>query len=533
MKKLFAKYPISILTLNILVIVYLFLLNMIHHDSLSNTINATWVASALLLICSLIALTHRWILKAFLILQVFIASVAIFAKYSYNIQISEDIMLSAFLNENDLTLELVSIQGLLWILLTGIIPSILIAIANIKPFTWKKNINEQLIIIFGCLSFCFLFFQLNGYQIKEQKGHIRDAHFMEDLHYFSPIDAEYNLHRGYKALKKMKKTYQNVVNMTEQHHYENTVDDLLIVFVLGETSRGDHFNINGYPRETTPLLAKIPDIYSFKNATSCDTLTINSIHCLVSPMLKSQADRQVKYSAFSDILHQLGYSTDIYSLQTLSQFYHYLKYDNLKTKYAILDEQSTGAKDISLLPYAKQAIDNYQSGKKLVILHTLGSHQTYADRFTQEQAIFTPYCTNPDVAKCKSDELINAYDNSIIAVDYLLGNIIEQLKDKKALLIYVSDHGESLGENGDYFHGKPIDIAPKEQFNIPMIFWFSDAYKQTEQGKILENALKQIYQQQKPVSHDNIFHSILGCAGVISNNGGIDADLNLCQSPIK
>lgn len=523
------KFQLSLAQLNLIVISYLFAFNLITHQNIHQTINATWVACALLLLCSLFALIHRYATKAFLVLNILLASVSIFAKYFYSIHITEDILLSAFLNENDLTMELLSVKSILWVIFTGILPSIFIMMVNVKPSTWKQRFKGQAFTMLACAFFCFLFFQLHGYQFKEHKGHIRDSRFMEDLHYFSPVDSEYNLHRAHKALKKMKKTYQDVIPMSAQHDYQNQVDDLLIVFVLGETSRGDHFAINGYPRNTTPLLSQISDLYSFKNATSCDTLTIHSIHCLMSSMLKSQPDRQVKYSPFSEVLNHLGYSTEIYSLQTLSQFYHYLKYDSLKTKYAILDEQGTGAKDISLLPYAKQAIENYQSGKKLLILHTLGSHQTYADRFTPQQAKFTPYCSNPDVAKCPSDELINAYDNSIIAVDDLLGNVIEQLKDKKALLVYVSDHGESLGENGDYFHGKPIDIAPKEQFNIPMIFWFSDAYKQTEQGQKLMDNLSQYHQQQKSVSHDNIFHSVLGCAGITSTNGGIDKDLNLCQ----
>ena len=145
--------------------------------------------------------------------------------------------------------------------------------------------------------------------------------------------------------------------------------------------------------------------------------------------------------------------------------------------------------------------------------------------------MFKPYCTNPDVSKCSKTELDNAYDNTVLDVDNLLADVIRHLAQsgRKALLFYVSDHGESLGENGDYFHGKPVAVAPKEQFSVPFVVWFSDAYRQTPEGAALAQRVAEAANSDKAVSHDHIFHSVLGCAGVVSPNGGIDDKLNLCH----
>ena len=217
---------------------------------------------------------------------------------------------------------------------------------------------------------------------------------------------------------------------------------MLLVFVIGESTRGDRFSLNGYRRNTNPQLSQIQNLFSFKHAQSCDTLTIHSVHCLASPMLKSSPDR-----------------------------------------------------------------------------------------ISPQFQVFKSYCTNPDVSKCSKTELDNAYDNTVLGVDNLLADVIRHLAQsgKKALLFYVSDHGESLGENGDYFHGKPVAVAPKEQFSVPFVVWFSDAYRQTPEGAALAQRVAEAANSDKAVSHDHIFHSVLGCAGMVSPNGGIDEQLNLCH----
>ncbi|MDO4435239.1 MAG: sulfatase-like hydrolase/transferase [Cardiobacteriaceae bacterium] len=465
--------------------------------------------------------------KVWLSVQLLIASVALFVKSRYQVLISEDILLSALLSEADLTAEMFSWQGIVFVSLVAGIPMVVMSRLKLKALSWQSLLKQSALLLLGGLLLIAVIFHHHDYHFRD-KGHIRDSRFMSDVFTFSPVDALYNFHRAYKSLKKMKRDYLQVEDLTQRYHYQSQVEDLLVVVVLGESTRGDHFSLLGYPKQTNPRLSKIPDLYPFL-ATSCDTLTINSLHCLASPLLAKEQGRSVKQSSFGQIFRYLGYQTHIYSLQTLSGFYAYLGYDTLISKYQITAEQADGARDRALLPYVLKAIASYQGGKQLIIAHTLGSHQTYADRINPNLIPFQPYCQKPDVAECSREDLGRAYDNTVVAVDDFLADIIEALRPHKALLLYVSDHGESLGEDGHYFHGQPVQTAPKEQFSIPMVWWFSESYRNSEQGALLVEKIKQAFEQKLLLSHDEVFHSILGCAGVVSYDGGLEPHLNLCH----
>lgn len=471
-------------------------------------------------------LFHRWILKAMLMLQIAIAALALFAKSAYQVVISEDILLSALMTEADLTAEMFSWRFIVYLILFGILPILLIASTKIQKHTWRKTFFQTIAFLVVNVAVVAAIFISQDYSFRD-KGHIRDSRFMSDVLNFSPVDAQYNMRRAYKTWRNMQKNYLNIENLTQKYHYHSENDELLLVVVLGESTRGDRFALNGYSQPTNPQLSQIPDLYSFIG-TSCDTLTINSLNCVTSPMLASDEGRQVKQSSFGQILRHLGYRTEIYSLQTLGALYAYLGYDKLLSKYQITANQNNGAKDVVLLPHILQSIANYRGGKQMIIAHTLGSHQTYDDRIDERYAPFEPYCRDPDVAKCQPEELNNAYDNTVVGVDKFLADTIAALKNKKALLIYFSDHGESLGEGGYYFHGQPVKTAPKEQFSIPVVFWFSDAYRETPQGKTAAERVAAAWRNKAVLSHDQMFHSILGCAGIVSDNGGINSELNIC-----
>ncbi len=325
----------------------------------------------------------------------------------------------------------------------------------------------------------------------------------------------------------LQKNYQDAKAIEGEFELANPKDARLIVLVVGESSRGDHFSLNGYSRPTSPKLELIDHLYSFRHAKSCDTLTIRSMQYMFSP-LKCTEKAHVKQASFVQIFHSLGYEVELYSLQTLNAFYHYLGYDKLISKYAIIHEQPYGTKDISLLSYIRDAIESYHGGKKLIIVHTLGSHQIYSDRVLPRDKVFSPACSNSDPASCSTKALINAYDNTIVAIDTFLSKTIHMLHNKKAMLVYLSDHGESLGEKGVYFHGKPKESAPKEQFDIPFMLWFSDTYLYTQEAESFQEKIK-TRSLDKDISHEYLYHSMLGCSGVVSKDGSIKKQFNLCE----
>jgi lipid A ethanolaminephosphotransferase len=155
--------------------------------------------------------------------------------------------------------------------------------------------------------------------------------------------------------------------------------------------------------------------------------------------------------------------------------------------------------DHILLPQLKETIENSTSNKVLIVLHTSTSHgPEYNKKYPKEFEKFTPVCTSVELAHCTQQELINAYDNTIVYTDYLLHNVIEQLKSVSTFetaLLYVSDHGESLGEGGLYMHGVPMAMAPREQYEIPFIVWTSSANRK----------IKNVQE----IDQHYVFHSVL------------------------
>jgi len=147
-------------------------------------------------------------------------------------------------------------------------------------------------------------------------------------------------------------------------------------------------------------------------------------------------------------------------------------------------------------------------------VHQIGSHgPSYYLRYPRALEKFKPACQTSNFFDCTKEEIINAYDNSIAYTDKVTADLIALLKKQKHIntsMIYISDHGESLGENGLYLHGAPYFMAPKEQTMVPMIVWLSDTY----QGLtgIKPECLKA--NSMQGYSHANLFHSLLGMAGV-------------------
>jgi lipid A ethanolaminephosphotransferase len=144
-----------------------------------------------------------------------------------------------------------------------------------------------------------------------------------------------------------------------------------------------------------------------------------------------------------------------------------------------------------------------------IILHQKGSHgPSYYKRSPKNFKLFLPECTKDNVQDCDQQSIINAYDNTIVYTDYVLAKLIDLLKVQQysTAMLYVSDHGESLGENNIYLHGLPYAFAPRQQTHVPMIFWASDRFlleKSIEPAKLAQTSSGRF-------SHDNLFHSVLG-----------------------
>jgi lipid A ethanolaminephosphotransferase len=287
----------------------------------------------------------------------------------------------------------------------------------------------------------------------------------------------------------------------------------LIIYVIGETARSGNFSLNGYPKNTNPKLASL-DVTSFTEVISCGTATAASLPCMFSALgRESFVKAKGKQEGLLDVLNKAGITqlwrnnnsgckgtcdriptedlsrTSNATFCTSNECFDEILIDGLKEKLASLSAKPSNT---------------------MITLHQLGSHgPAYYLRSPKAFKSFLPECETNQLQQCSNDAIVNAYDNTIVYTDHLLAQSIALLKSLNGTydtaLVYVSDHGESLGENGTYLHGLPYAFAPKVQKHVPLIVWLSDSFSaRLGIDKACLNTVR-----NKPLSHDNLFHSLL------------------------
>jgi lipid A ethanolaminephosphotransferase len=285
---------------------------------------------------------------------------------------------------------------------------------------------------------------------------------------------------------------------------------ILLVIVVGETARAANWGLSGYARQTTPELSQL-DVLNFSHVTSCGTNTEVSVPCMFSPYGRHGYDEK-KIRQHESLLHVL----DRVGINTLWR-------DNQSGCKGVCEGLPTQRLDNSVDPalcdgercldeILLQSLDKQVgTGKNMVlVLHQLGNHgPAYYRRYPGTFRRYAPTCDTAELGSCSREQIINSYDNAILYTDYFLASTIRYLQTQRthdAAMIYVSDHGESLGENGIFLHGMPYSIAPKEQTEVPMMMWFSPGF--TSSLGIRVDCLKQ--RASQALSHDYLFHSVLG-----------------------
>jgi len=281
----------------------------------------------------------------------------------------------------------------------------------------------------------------------------------------------------------------------------------LVVMVIGETARADHFSLNEYERQTNPRLELEKNLISYSNISSCGTLTNISVPCMFSRDGRENFDRDTSSNIENalDILKRADVSVLWRDNNSSSK--------GVATRVAYEDYQTPAnnpdcdieCRDTGMLEGLQEYI-NKQKGDILIVLHSMGSHgPAYYKRYPKEFEKFTPACNTLELSQCSDEEIINAYDNTIVYTDYFLSKVIELLKRNnqkyETAMFYVSDHGESLGESSLYLHGMPYMIAPDSQTKVPIIVWADDS-SDIDINKSL--ALK-----DQENSHDAVFATLL------------------------
>ena len=313
----------------------------------------------------------------------------------------------------------------------------------------------------------------------------------------------------------------------------------LVIAVVGETARAQNFQLNGYPRATNPSLSQREDLISFKNVSSCGTATAISLPCLFSRMARPHYDevRAATEDNLLDILQRTGVqilwrNNNNGGCKGVCDRVPTDDMPTLKVAEQCINKDGTCYDDV-LLHQLGTRIDA-MPGDALIVLHQMGSHgPTYFERYPAKDKVFSPTCDSNQIQTCSNEELTNTYDNTLVYTDRMLGKTIDLLQgyagQRDVAMIYVSDHGESLGERGLYLHGTPYILAPDEQTRVPMVMWLSPAFAQNTRLNL--PCLRQ-HADDKSYSHDNFYHTMLGLFDV--HSGVYQAALDVladCREP--
>uniref|UniRef100_UPI0012FE841F phosphoethanolamine transferase n=1 Tax=Macromonas nakdongensis TaxID=1843082 RepID=UPI0012FE841F len=305
-------------------------------------------------------------------------------------------------------------------------------------------------------------------------------------------------------------------------HAARQADDApLIVLVVGETARAANFGLGGYARDTTPrlrALAQAGELAYFRNVSSCGTNTQTSVPCMFSGQGRSDYDADLYRENLLDVLQRAGLAVLWLDNQSgckgvCDRVPHASTRERPDPEFCpdgeCLDEVMLRA-----LPAELERLDPARRARgTVVVLHQMGSHgPAYHLRSPARFKTFGTECTSAALQNCPPEQIVNAYDHSLRYTDHLLASTIDWLRaqPRPSALLYVSDHGESLGEKGLYLHGMPYAMAPTEQTHVPMLFWQSP--QMAQRAGLSTDCLRR--QADRPLSHDHLFHSMLDLGGV-------------------
>lgn len=294
--------------------------------------------------------------------------------------------------------------------------------------------------------------------------------------------------------------------------HEEQAEKKLVILVVGEAARADHFSLDGYRRETNPLLQK-EDIVNLSNVFSCGTSTAYSVPCMFSVFSRSEFN-STKGKTTENLLDVLDHTGMIDILwrdnnsdsKGVALRVPYEDYRGAE-KNTLCEEGE--CRDEGMLIGLDQYITQHEGRDILIILHQMGNHgPAYYKRYPRQFAQFSPACQTHQLEDCRQEEIINAYDNALLYTDYFLVKVIEFLKEyessRDTAMFYFSDHGESLGEKGVYLHGLPYMIAPEAQIHIGALLWLGEQTRKDINLDLLQR------KKDKELSHDNLFHTLLG-----------------------
>ncbi|AMS13736.1 hypothetical protein A3218_05275 [Pseudomonas chlororaphis] len=470
-------------------------------------------------------LAFRRVLKPVLVLLFMVSAGVAYFMSQYGVLIDAG-MFRNFAETNATEVrDLLSLKLLVYILLLGVLPSWLLWKAPINYRRWHRELLSKLLVSVMCAA------AIGGVALANYQGLASLFRNHHELRLMIVPSNYVGASIGYLR-EQVVSARQPFVKIGEDAQrnptWQNHARKSLTVLVVGESARAENFGVLGYERDTTPKLSQENGLIAFTDVSSCGTETAVSVPCMFSNMGRKNYDasKAKNEEGLLDVLKRAGLEViwrdnqsgckgtcDRVTLDDVS-----------KLKDPALCANSE-CRDEILLQGLQHFIDTLDKDTVLV-LHQMGSHgPEYFKRYPKQYERFTPVCQSNALNNCSRESIVNGYDNTLLYTDHVLATLIDLLRSNQdkvdTAMLYLSDHGESLGEYNLFLHGTPYMLAPSQQKHVAMLAWFSDSY---QKAFSVDTHCLQL-SREKPLSQDNLFHSMLGLLEVDSRVYQPDLDL--------
>jgi len=460
-------------------------------------------------------LASRHTVKPLLISGLIIGTTSVYFANHYGIVIDATMLQNSIETQPEEVFGLLSFSLVIYLLFGAILPTVWILKAKISNETFLKESISKISTL-GLSSF-FILISVVPFS-SQYASFFRE--YKSVRYYATPVTPIYSIIQF--SQEKMLPDFNGPIQIASTLVDDKIVSDPdekeheLIILIVGETARADHFSLNGYSRKTNPNLEQEAHLVSFSQVSSCGTSTSVSVPCMFSMNTRdnyTDGDIYRYYNAL-DILSRNGVAV--------------LWRDNNSSSKGVADRVAyqsfrdpeinkvcdVECRDEGMLLGLEEFIAENHDRDILIVLHAMGSHgPEYYKRYPASFKQFTPTCDSNQLSTCEQSSLVNTYDNTILYADFVMSKTIALLKrypEYETAMFYISDHGESLGENNIYLHGMPYSFAPENQIHVPLIAWLppnSDYdYVATKE------------RQNLPFSHDDLFCTMLSALEVTTTH---------------
>jgi lipid A ethanolaminephosphotransferase len=482
-------------------------------QTISDWLFIVCAAAALILIINLVLMlfARRTVFRVVVAILLPVLAAAAFFMFEYGVLIDVNMIRNVFETNTAEARDLASPKMLLAIALFGLLPSYIVWQTPWIARSLTRDIKRMLLI--GCVSaplILALLFPFWGTFLSTFREHKELRLSLMPLNITSAL-TKYVRQGTAMASTVIAPFGEDAVRAQPASDKKRKS---VFVIVVGETARADHFSLNGYARQTNAKLSKVSGLINFPQVSSCGTDTAQSVPCMFSGLGRENFSNSTASGQENllDILKRTG--LDVIWLEnqagckgvctrTTSETLTGKPHPQFNTSGETYDEILLDGLDDRIAKLERDTV---------IVMHMMGSHgPAYWKRYPAAFETFTPVCRYSVFSRCTNDEIVNAYDNTLLYTDHVLAELARHLEAADAsaadtAMWYVSDHGESLGENNLYLHGMPYAIAPEAQTRVPMVMWLSKGFQKSQAidttclaGRAAEKT-----------SHDALFHSILG-----------------------